>query len=111
MIKYIEKGKGLHEAIAKAGYVLYERDNVWVTDNEVAVQKIIDEHVVGTSEEEQAEIKQALIEIDIKSIRSIREYILSVNPMASPTPVNPMASPTLQALENQAQNERAKIKK
>jgi len=42
MISYIEKGIGLHEAIAEAGYSLCELNGVWVSDNPVEVQKIID---------------------------------------------------------------------
>lgn len=44
MINYIEKGPGLHEAIAAAGYSLYELNGSWVCSNEAAVQKIIDEY-------------------------------------------------------------------
>ena len=42
MIAYIEKGYGLHEAIAAAGLRLTEVDGVWEADDEKAVQAIID---------------------------------------------------------------------
>lgn len=41
-ITYIEKGEGLHFAIAAAGHWLEQRDGVWVSDDDVAVQAIID---------------------------------------------------------------------
>lgn len=44
MINYIEKGEGLHAAIVAAGHTLYERDGTWITDDPVAVQRIIDEY-------------------------------------------------------------------
>ena len=42
MINYTEKGAGLHEAVRKAGYSLREENGVWVSDNDSAVQAIID---------------------------------------------------------------------
>ena len=42
MISYIEKGAGLHEAIAAAGYRLAEVDGTWEADDDKAVQAIID---------------------------------------------------------------------
>ena len=42
MINYIEKGIELHEEIANQGYKLYQLDGIWVADDEVAVQAIID---------------------------------------------------------------------
>ena len=42
MINYIEKGIGLHEAIGDAGYRLQQINGVWVSDNDIAVQLIID---------------------------------------------------------------------
>lgn len=41
-ITYIEKGPGLHDAIAAAGHKLIEVDGVWVASDEAAVQAIID---------------------------------------------------------------------
>ena len=42
MITYIEKGSGLHEAIAAAGFRLAEVDGNWEADDDKAVQAIID---------------------------------------------------------------------
>lgn len=42
MIQYIEKGAGLHDAIAAAGHSLARVDGVWVASDEAAVQAIID---------------------------------------------------------------------
>ena len=44
MINYTEKGIGLHEEIARQGYKLFQLDGVWVADDEVAVQEIIDSY-------------------------------------------------------------------
>jgi hypothetical protein len=41
-INYIEKGFGLHEAIKEAGHTLVQRDGVWISSNDEAVQAIID---------------------------------------------------------------------
>jgi hypothetical protein len=41
-INYVEKGAGLHAAIAKAGHWLKEENSVWISSNDVAVQVIID---------------------------------------------------------------------
>jgi len=43
-INYIEKGIGLHDAISAAGHSLRQLDGVWVSDNDVAVQAIIDSY-------------------------------------------------------------------
>lgn len=42
MISYIEKGRYLHAAISDAGYRLEEKDGVWVSSDDTAVQAIID---------------------------------------------------------------------
>lgn len=44
MINYTEKGAGLHAAIATAGHWLVEHDGVWMSDNDTAVQAIIDNY-------------------------------------------------------------------
>lgn len=44
MINYIEKGKGLHTAIANAGHWLVQRDGVWESSNDVVVQSIINDY-------------------------------------------------------------------
>jgi hypothetical protein len=44
MISYVEKGIGLHEAIVAAGHWLFEKDGVWISSDDVAVQAIIDSY-------------------------------------------------------------------
>ncbi len=41
-IAYVEKGAGLHVAINAAGHWLEQRDGVWRSSNDAAVQAIID---------------------------------------------------------------------
>lgn len=45
-INYIEKGCGLHRLIHAAGHVLEEKDGVWVSSDDVAVQHIIDSYTL-----------------------------------------------------------------
>lgn len=42
MIYYIEKGVLLHKYISNAGHSLAQKDNIWISSNDVAVQAIID---------------------------------------------------------------------
>lgn len=42
MIDYIEKGEYLHKAIRNAGHFLRKHNGAWLSDNDVAVQAIID---------------------------------------------------------------------
>ena len=48
-INYVEKGYGLHAAIQAAGHSLQQRSGAWVSDNDAAVQAIIDAYI-GTSD-------------------------------------------------------------
>lgn len=41
-INYVEKGAGLHDAVTAAGHWLVERNGVWISSDDVAVQEIID---------------------------------------------------------------------
>lgn len=42
-INYIEKGRFLHDEISAQGFQLYQNDaGVWISDNDIAVQAIID---------------------------------------------------------------------
>lgn len=52
MINYTEKGIGLHEAIQAAGHWLAQHDGVWVSDNDVAVQAIIDGYTMAQTADE-----------------------------------------------------------
>ena len=42
MINYIEKGSYLHDEIHRQGYAIRQRDGIWITSNDIAVQAIID---------------------------------------------------------------------
>ena len=44
MIRYVEKGEGLHLAIAATEHHLYQVDGKWVVSDPEAVQRIIDEY-------------------------------------------------------------------
>lgn len=43
MINYTEKGIYLHREVERQGYELYQLDNVWISNDDAAVQRIIDE--------------------------------------------------------------------
>ena len=58
MINYKECGHRLHRAIRAAGYKLANRDGVWISSNDVAVQAIIDAY--DTLSEAKAEAKQRI---------------------------------------------------
>ena len=58
MIKYTEKGEGLHQAIQDAGHRLMNLDGVWVSDDDVAVQAIIDSYVVDALAELEAKAQK-----------------------------------------------------
>lgn len=44
MINYVEKGIGLHGLIESSGHRLEQSDGVWISDDDVAVQAIIDSY-------------------------------------------------------------------
>lgn len=52
MINYIEKGPGLHRAIAAAGYSLEQRDRVWQSSDDEAVQLIVDGYTLDQAKGE-----------------------------------------------------------
>lgn len=52
MITYIEKGIGLHAAIRSAGHWLVDRDGVWVSSDDAAVQAIIDGYTLAQAKAE-----------------------------------------------------------
>ena len=43
-IIYKEKGIGLHNAVIAAGYSIWEENNSWKSNNDIEVQKIIDQY-------------------------------------------------------------------
>ena len=52
MIDYIEKGAGLHRAVAAAGHWLEQRDGVWISSDDTAVQAIIDGYTLAQAKTE-----------------------------------------------------------
>ena len=59
-INYVEKGQGLHDAIATAGHWLKQQSNgIWVSSNDVAVQAIIDNYPLDNCK---AELKSRIDE-------------------------------------------------
>ena len=53
MINYIEKGAGLHRAVSDAGHWLEQRDGVWISSDDDAVQRIIDGYTLASAKAEQ----------------------------------------------------------
>ena len=51
MINYAEKGAGLHRAIAAAGHRLEQRDGIWISSDDVAVQAIIDGYTLAQAKD------------------------------------------------------------
>ena len=52
MITYTEKGVGLHEAVTEAGHWLEQRDGVWISSDDAAVQAIIDGYTLAQAKAE-----------------------------------------------------------
>lgn len=53
MITYMEKGAGLHRAVTDAGHWLEQRDGVWISSDDDAVQRIIDGYTLEQARAEQ----------------------------------------------------------
>jgi hypothetical protein len=70
MINYIEKGYGLHEAIAAAGHWLEQRNGVWVASDDGSVQQIIDNYSLDDCK------ARIIAEIDAHAA-SLRDAIVS----------------------------------
>lgn len=47
MISYTEKGAGLHEAVARAGYLFRQENGVWMSSDDAAVQVLIDAYTLA----------------------------------------------------------------
>jgi hypothetical protein len=52
MIDYVEKGAGLHRAVTDAGHWLEQRDGVWISSDDDAVQRIIDDYTLEQAKAE-----------------------------------------------------------
>lgn len=70
MINYSEKGIGLHDAINKAGYLLVERDGVWTSTDDSAVQAIIDNYSL-------ADAKAYAMAQVMKKAKGLRDKVVS----------------------------------
>ena len=99
MIEYIEKGIGLHEAIGNAGHRLQQIDGVWVSDNDVVVQTIIDayDHMPDIKTNKISELKTeglARIQLIFPAIENwddlelVRDQWLSIVPAARQATAN-----------------------
>lgn len=51
-ITYTEKGAGLHQRIADAGFFLSEVDGAWIADDPVVVQALIDDYTLAEAADE-----------------------------------------------------------
>lgn len=60
MITYSEKGAGLHRAISDAGHWLEQRDGVWISSDDTAVQSIIDGYTLAQAKAEKKREVSAL---------------------------------------------------
>lgn len=79
MINYTEKGHGLHEAIASAGYVLREENGTWTSSNDAAVQAIIDGYTLDDAKAH----KSAQASAHAKMLRDKVIRTISAGEMAS----------------------------
>lgn len=70
MINYIEKGIALHKLINDSGYTLSQVDGVWISDNDEAVQAIIDSYdpLPKAQAEAIAQIKQRAGELIVDKL-------------------------------------------
>lgn len=66
MINYIEKGDGMHQSIAAAGFYLAQNGGGFMSDNDVAVQAIIDSYSLSDAQNYIA----AKIDIHAMSLRN-----------------------------------------
>lgn len=93
MINYVEKGIGLHDAIRNAGHWLIERNNVWISSNDDAVQAIINAYdpIPKAKELKIAELKaEGLRRIQLvfpaidnfETLLLVKNIILSIAPAA-----------------------------
>lgn len=79
MIKYTEKGYGLHEAIRKAGHTLKQINGQWESSDDKAVQAIIDGYTLVQAKE----LVRAQISARAKVLRDKAISTVSAGEMAS----------------------------
>lgn len=72
MISYIEKGAGLHDAVAAAGHALREENGVWISSDDSAVQAVIDSYSLADARAyRQAEVEQLAKVVRDRITRSV----------------------------------------
>jgi hypothetical protein len=72
VIKYAEKGAGLHAAIARAGHFLGEENGIFISSDDKAVQTIIDTYSLADAQAyKSAEVSQLAKSLRDKAIKSI----------------------------------------
>lgn len=79
MINYTEKGAGLHEAIARAGYALRNENGGWISSDDTAVQAIIDGYTLDDAKAYRA----AQVSAHAKTMRDKVIMMISAGEMAS----------------------------
>lgn len=86
MITYVEKGNGLHTKIKASGYTLTQLDGIWVSDNDVEVQNIIDayscteirEDIITQAKEYTGEVIYSRLSVEKQLNLATRSTITSV---------------------------------
>ena len=74
MINYIEKGCVLHDVIREAGYSLYQIDGVWVSDNDIEVQLIIDSYnPIEDAKKEAKKVEAPSSDLSSKTVAELKE--------------------------------------
>lgn len=79
MIEYTEKGYGLHQKIASAGYALRQENGAWISSDDVAVQAIIDGYTLDNAKAYRA----AQVSAYAKTLRDKVIMTISAGEMAS----------------------------
>lgn len=79
MIRYTEKGAGLHERISAAGHWLRCENEEWLASDDEAVQALIDGYTLAEAQE----IKRAQISQHAKALRDKVVRAISPGEMAS----------------------------
>lgn len=71
-IVYTEKGSGLHEKIQRAGHWLTEENGIWVSDNDLAVQVLIDGYTLDDAKaHKSAQVSELAKRLRDRVIRTI----------------------------------------
>ncbi len=79
-INYIEKGHFLHDEIKRQGFSLFQKDDVWIADNDAAVQNIINtfDPLPEAKKEKRKELKTEAMNRAV----SVYEFIEDIEPVS-----------------------------